>query len=277
MSILPTKTVLSVGTSYTIISLKIFPRCGLVLTVLTGLGMSLPDFEVKLDFYVRVTKGGFMKPKLLDLFCGAGGAAVGLHRAGFEVVGIDIKPQPHYPFEFHQADALTYPLEGFDAYWASPPCQAYVDTNKRGKKATTHPRLIAPIRGLLGLTDKPYVIENVMGAPLINPFMLCGTMFGLRVIRHRLFECSVLSNPDTPDCNHWGTVAHGDFIGVYGRGGKGPRHDGMREPSPRPPKVTPEEAMGIDWMSYKELTQAVPPAYSEFIGKYLISYLEILG
>lgn len=219
-----------------------------------------------------------MKPKLLDLFCGAGGASMGLYHAGFEVIGIDNKPQPNYPFEFHQADALTFLLEGYDAYWASPPCQAYVDTNARGKKPTNHPRLIAPIRYLLGLTGKPYIIENVMGAPLINPFMLCGTMFGLRVIRHRLFENSIFNKPDTPNCNHWGTVAQGDFIGVYARGGKGPRHGkGIREASPRPAKVTPEEAMGINWMTYKELTQAVPPAYSEYIGKLLISYLGILG
>jgi len=209
------------------------------------------------------------KLRILDLFCGAGGAARGLNDAGFTVVGVDIKPQPNYPFEFHQADALTYPLEGFDAYWASPPCQAYVDANSRGKKDTKHPRLIEPIRALLQGSGKPYIIENVAGAPLLEPVTLCGTMFDLRVLRHRKFECSfpVL---DIPECNHWGTVSTGEFVGVYARGGKGPRHGrGVREPSPRPAKVTPEEAMGIGWMTFKELTQAIPPAYSEFLGRQL--------
>ena len=114
------------------------------------------------------------KPRLLDLFSGAGGAAMGYHRAGFEVVGVDIKPQPHYPFEFHQADALTFPLDGFDAIHASPPCQAY---STMTRKPSDHPDLYAPTRSRLVATGLPYVIENVIGAPYTHGFVLCGSMF----------------------------------------------------------------------------------------------------
>jgi DNA (cytosine-5)-methyltransferase 1 len=139
-----------------------------------------------------------MKPRILDLFCGAGGASAGYARAGFDVVGVDLNPQPRYPFEFHQADALTFPLDGFDAIHASPPCQAY-STMRRGLwKDREHPDLIAPIRDRLIGADVPYVIENVEGARrlLVNPVLLCGTMFGLgtkegnQLRRHRYFECS---------------------------------------------------------------------------------------
>jgi len=211
-----------------------------------------------------------MKPKLLDLFCGAGGAAMGYHRAGFEVVGVDNKPQPHYPFEFHQADALDFPLDGYDAYHASPPCQAYVDYNKKGKKETNHPRLIEPIRERLVNTGQPYVIENVHMAPLNAHILLCGSMFGLRVRRHRYFEAPCLPLLPVPSCNHSMKVSTGELMGVYARGGHGPRHGkGVREVAPRPPQITASEAMGIDWMTKYELTQAIPPAYTEFIGKYL--------
>src|SRR5678815_3968779 len=119
-----------------------------------------------------------MKPRLLDLFCGAGGAAMGYHRAGFEVVGVDIKPQPHYPFEFHQADAMTFPLEGFDAIHASPPCQAFCDL-KDMHNAKQHDNLLTPIRKRLAESGVPYVIENVRGAPLDGKLRLCGSMFDL--------------------------------------------------------------------------------------------------
>ena len=117
-------------------------------------------------------------PRALDLFCCAGGASEGLRRAGFEVVGVDIEPQPHYPFEFHQADALTFPLDGFDFIWASPPCQAYTLCQRIQKNE--HPDLVAPIRERLHANGAPYCIENVPGAPLVEPIELCGTMFGLR-------------------------------------------------------------------------------------------------
>lgn len=129
------------------------------------------------------------KPRLLDLFCGAGGAAMGYHRAGFEVVGVDLKPQKHYPFEFHQADALEFLAEHgreFDVIHASPPCQAH--TSLKNLHDKDYPELIEPTRRLLEKTGLPYIIENVVGAPLRNPILLCGSSFGLRVRRHRLFE-----------------------------------------------------------------------------------------
>ena len=145
------------------------------------------------------------KPRLLDLFCGAGGAAMGYHRAGFEVVGVDIKPQPHFPFEFHQVDALTYTLDGFDAYHASPPCQRYSCAVNLHNNRDSHPDLIDIVRNILLKTGKHYVIENVPGSPLINPTQLCGSAFGLRVRRHRLFEITFaavsythLTLPTTP-------------------------------------------------------------------------------
>src|ERR1035441_2239975 len=126
------------------------------------------------------------KPRLIDLFCCAGGAGVGYSRAGFEVVGVDIDPQPHYPLPFIQADALTLDpkfIASFDAVHASPPCQAYSDLAKRNGNAHEWPRLIEPVRDMLIKTGKPYCIENVDGAPLLNPVILCGTMFkGLRVL-----------------------------------------------------------------------------------------------
>ena len=116
-----------------------------------------------------------MRPRLLDLFCGAGGAAMGYHRAGFEVVGVDINPQPHYPFEFHQADAMTYPLEGFDVIHASPECQEYSIT--RSLKTHIFSACLPEVRIMLKLSGLPYVIENVPGAPMENYLILCGTMF----------------------------------------------------------------------------------------------------
>lgn len=208
-----------------------------------------------------------MKPKLLDLFCGAGGAAMGYHRAGFEVVGVDVKPQPRYPFEFHQGDAMTWPLEGFDAIHASPPCQRYsVATVFHPGRQAEHPDLVDPCRERLQSAGVPYAIENVMGAPLRNALMLCGTMFpGLKVYRHRLFEtCPPIYFPPFHNphlyrptevgrrvAEHgWMTVA-GHFSGADAAG----------------------KAMGIDWMNRAELAQAIPPAYTEFIGKQLMAVL----
>ncbi len=215
-----------------------------------------------------------MKPKLLDLFCKAGGATKGYQRAGFYVVGVDNEPQPHYcGDEFIQADALTYPLEGFDAYHASPPCQAYVDHNKN--KESKHPKLIEPTREKLVLTGKPFVIENVVGYPhLMASLMLCGTMFNLRVFRHRYFETS-FPGPMSPfSCNHWGQAQTGEFIGVYAFGPHGKRDATGFRGKPLPPQVTKSEAMGIDWMRDRELNEAIPPAYTEYIGKYLMKVIE---
>lgn len=200
-----------------------------------------------------------IKPRLLDLFCRAGGAAMGYHRAGFEVVGVDIKPQPHYPFEFHQADAFTYPLEGFDAYHASPLCQKWTWASKRWHKEW--PDQITPIRQKLLNLLKPFIIENVPFSPLKNPLILKGTMFGLKVIRKRWFELHgfniwFLPSPVLPKS----PVKSGQYQTVAGHGGN----------SKDCRLSTWQEAMGIDWMDNQELTQAIPPAYTEYIGRYLM-------
>lgn len=238
-----------------------------------------------------------MRPRLLDLFCGAGGAAMGYHRAGFDVVGVDIKPQPNYPFEFIQADALNYLrnciASGLYGRWhaihASPPCQAHTTIGKQirklNKTQNEHPDLIGPTRELLVATGLPYVIENVVGAPLINPVQLCGSWFGLDVRRHRLFETNWWLW-GTPCSHHWqrprfrsldkrrhmmsvvpvyGTGTHvagmASVVGVHGN----LNYAGERE--------LRERAMGIDWMTPYELTQAIPPAYTELIGAQLLAHL----
>lgn len=209
-----------------------------------------------------------MKPRLLDLFCCAGGAAMGYHRAGFEVVGVDIKPQPHYPFEFHQADALTYPLEGFDAYHASPPCQRFsVSVHKAQRKK--HPDFIESTRQRLKGTNKPYVIENVVRAPLHEPFMLCGSTFGYPIRRHRIFESNVFVM--TMPCSHKEypriyppAINRVNPIRVLSISGGYTRKGGITLDQHK-------EAMGIDWeVTEKELSEAIPPFYTEYIGKYLM-------
>jgi DNA (cytosine-5)-methyltransferase 1 len=227
------------------------------------------------------------RPLALDLFCCAGGASMGLHRAGFDVVGVDIRPQPRYPFEFHQADALTFPLDGFDFIWASPPCQAHT-AMKTMHNAKDHEDLIPPTRARLVASGIPWAMENVMGAPLVNPIMLCGTMFGLGVgdaelRRHRLFETSdpILL---VPQCHHGTRATIGVYgghirnrkrrtIGVYGEGCRDSRRKsdrGVADFSIEDGKI----AMGIDWMTTAELSQAIPPAYSEFIGHAALRALE---
>lgn len=218
------------------------------------------------------------KPRLLDLFCKAGGASAGYARAGFEVVGVDIEPQPHYPFEFHQADALTYPLDGFDVIHASPPCQRFSSISRVHGVSDDHPDLIEVIRRRLVDSGKPYVIENVVGAPLLNPIICCGSSFGLGAVcrdgawrqlrRHRLFESNAALL--APSCCH-----QGEPVGVYGNGGEqaktvwngGPNRGYMGTRTER------REAMGIDWMAHAELSQAIPPAYTEFIGRQLMEAL----
>lgn len=206
--------------------------------------------------------------RLLDLFCGAGGAAMGYHRAGWDVVGVDIRPQPRYPFRFIQADAMTFPLDGFDAIHASPPCQHYSQANRAMGNHENYPDLVAETRARLVASGAEYVIENVVGAPLCCPFMLCGSMFGLRcgagwLRRHRLFECSTLLM-GVPECRHPADVS----IGVYGNG----TNSWHRKKLGR--NITVDEqrdAMGIDWMTRAELTQAIPPAYTEWIGRKLLA------
>jgi DNA (cytosine-5)-methyltransferase 1 len=211
------------------------------------------------------------KKKALDLFCKAGGTSMGLYRAGFEVTGVDIEPQKRYPFDFVLGDALEYVAthgHKYDLIVAGAPCQLYSVTAALSNG--NHPDLVDPTREALQATGKPYIIENVPGAPLVNPIKLCGTMFsGLRVRRHRLFECwPVLWWPPAP-CYHWGKVAPCfgkgsydksgyDFVTVAGKG--------------TPPKVA-GAAMGIDWMIGTELSQAIPPAYTEWLGKEMLKLI----
>lgn len=206
------------------------------------------------------------RPRLLDLFCCAGGAAMGYHRAGFEVVGVDIEPQPNYPFKFHQADALEFAREyghGFDAIHASPPCQAFTNAWKINRNV--HPDLIAPVRGLLQASGKPYVIENVEGAPLHQPLMLCGGMFpGLRVYRHRLFEASFPAAPPV----HPPHVAKLTKMGRPPRGGEFMHVVGNFSGAEQA-----RAAMGIPWMTRDELREAIPPAYTECVGVALMNWI----
>lgn len=218
-----------------------------------------------------------MKPRLLDLFCGAGGTGMGYHRAGFEVVGVDIAPQKHYPFEFHQADALEYVAahgHEFDAIHASPPCQKFMclqNVNRARNFHVDHPDLIEPTRAALIATGKPYIIENVQGSPLELQVILCGHSLGLkRLARHRHFESSVLLLGTS--CTHRGA----DVIGVYGA-----YPDGRPVMKRKEWKVTyaassideAREAMGIDWMDWNEIKEAVPPIYTEYLGRQLIRYV----
>lgn len=220
-----------------------------------------------------------VRPRLLDLFCGAGGAGMGYHRAGFDVVGVDIDPQPRYPFEFHQADAMTYPLEGFDVIHASPPCQAYSITKHTHSKA--HPDLVAPTRERL--QGRVYVMENVVGAPLLNPVTLCGASFGLTAIdddgtplvlrRHRLFESNMLLLAPPCECGNY--KARGFAIGGVYSGGSSDKHHAqhVRHGGYTPSKRVRAELMGMPWATLHGLSQAIPPAYTEFIGRQLLDHI----
>ena len=215
--------------------------------------------------------------RLLDLFCGQGGAAAGYARAGFEVTGVDINPQPRFPYTFVQADAVEYVKEFghlFDAIHASPPCQAHSALRTLWKDRA-HPELVAPTREALVASGKPWIIENVPGAPLIDPVVLCGSMFDLKVAdrtglvrwlrRHRLFESNVALTAPGP-CAHGGRPV----MGVYG-------HSGGRQMT-RGYKATRAEAsavLGIDWMSLRGLSQSVPPAYAEWLGRIMLDKLTV--
>ena len=224
------------------------------------------------------------RPRLLDLFCGAGGAAMGYHRAGFDVVGVDINPQPRYPFEFRQGDALEMlrsinafggghgGAAHFDAIHASPPCQDYSRAMRH--LSGDYPRLIEPVRELLKAIRLPYVIENVPGSPLpVQPDLfgaagieLCGSMFGLRVQRHRLFESSAPltvrrgcdhsqrpMNPHNKESRAW-------WVAYLGQGRSGIERTWRAE-------------MGVGWMNADEGREAIPPAYTEYIGRQLLDHL----
>ena len=214
--------------------------------------------------------------RLLDLFCGAGGAGMGYSQAGFEVVGVDIEPQKHYPFEFHRADALQYVAEHgheFDVIHASPPCQAYSRTRHLRTARDDHPRLIEAVRVALQTIGKPYVIENVVGAPLVNPLMLCGSMFGLGVLRHRLFESDpVIWFPPGP-CAHEGPVAPMWWKARREALAVGKRFSYITVAGKSYLMSEGCKAMGIDWMNRDELSQAIPPAYTRWIGSQLLGEL----
>jgi DNA (cytosine-5)-methyltransferase 1 len=218
------------------------------------------------------------RPRLLDLFCGAGGAAMGYHRAGFDVVGVDIAPQPHYPFEFHQADALTWPLDGFDAIHASPPCQHYTRLRTLPwLRDRVYWQSIPPVLDRIAATAVPWVIENVESRAAMNAlgsaWVLCGAMFGLRwddgreLYRHRVFASSeFMLAPGHP--KHQTVLVPGRLLKDRGRLNNGyvvgGHQNGLRAMN----------ALGIDWMTGAELSQAIPPAYTEWIGAQLLRAIE---
>lgn len=201
--------------------------------------------------------------RAIDLFCGGGGASMGLHRAGFQVTGVDINPQPHYPFRLFVGDALAVDLDGFDLVWASPPCHAYSVLNvNMHRNSHTHPDLIDATRQKLVKWGGNWIIENVKGSPLKGYLMLCGTMFGLRIRRHRYFEASFDLPLLVPPCDH---------ADVY---------DPYNGPGRTPAKF--KEAMGISWLQLAcgkarkrgvagDLNNAIPPAYSEFIANHFLT------
>lgn len=206
-----------------------------------------------------------MKPRLLDLFCGAGGAARGYQLAGFHVTGVDIKPQPRYAGDaFHQGDALEFlaaHAAEFDAVHASPPCKRF--TRLAVATRGDHPDLLTPTRDMLTWVGRPWVIENVPGAPMRPDIILCGEMFGLGVRRHRWFETSPVIFSLMPPCRHDQRV-----VSVHGMPGGRSTRDGVM-----PRLADWKAAMGIDWMSARELSQAIPPAYTYFIGEQLLAHL----
>lgn len=228
------------------------------------------------------------RPLALDLFCGAGGVGMGLSRAGFDVVGVDIVPQPRYPFQFVQADALMPPmrLSDFDLIWASPPCQGYsIMRNLPWLKGREYPMLIPAVREMLAASGVPYIIENVNQSRRTDKLpegirggFLCGTMFGLPIYRHRRFEtsfyCLMPAHPRhvhkiRPGPNLGGRASAVAFASYPGRRegtdvGHGP---GARR--------TAKYAMGVEWMNSKEAGQAIPPAFAEYLGTCAIQAMRV--
>jgi DNA (cytosine-5)-methyltransferase 1 len=230
-----------------------------------------------------------LNPVLVDLCCGAGGCSEGYRRAGFDVIGVDLTYSPRYPFPFVLADALRAPIDWqrVDAVHASPPCQAF-SALRTMKNAKEHADLLTPMRELLKATGKPYVIENVPGAPMRRDVVLCGSMFGLgtadgegQLRRHRYFELNWKLSALVPPCQHdirkpIEVYGHGDSgvayrkyraVTVVGKAGGSSRRDRAMAYNTSDRK----HAMGIDWMQDRhELAQAIPPAYTEFIGRQLM-------
>lgn len=212
--------------------------------------------------------------RLLDLFAGAGGASAGYDRAGFHVTGVDIARQPNYPYTYVNRDALELLSDGrwvpfvrtFDLIHASPPCQSFSAYRRRGNGVgDNYPDLIETVRGLLKATSKPYIIENIPGSPLQDPVVLCGSSFGLDVRRHRLFESNIPLV--APDCNHeWQTPR---FPQATNRANL---RSTVEVGAYRCSRYAPG-AMGIDWMTNSEVSEAIPPAYTHFLGRQAYAYL----
>lgn len=221
-----------------------------------------------------------MRPVILDLFCGGGGASRGYYDAGFDVIGVDINPQPNYPYEFHQGDfrEVFYELKHrVDAVHGSPPCQKYskglAGVNAKLGRQLNHPDFVPTTQQMFDSSGLPFIIENVPGAPLRNPTVLCGSSFGLPIRRHRLFETSFFV--ESMPCDHswqneykypsnakdkYGNYRKSRVVQVYGIS------------SQKNYQLWPE-AMGIDWMTPKELSQSIPPAYTKYIGEFLMKHI----
>lgn len=222
------------------------------------------------------------KAVLLDGFCGAGGATKGYQRAGFYVVGVDINPQPDYcGDEFVQADFMTFTLDGYDAIHASPPCQAYSSLKVlHPSAAESYPDLLVDVIDRLRATGKPFVVENVEGAPFppgLFRIRLCGSSFGLRVRRHRWFATNVLMLQ--PECNHKAQTSR--LVGVYGASdgtyGDGFKHPGYKRGPRQVTTIEAREVMEMPWAVRRQgLTQAIPPAYTEFIGARLLEEISAI-
>lgn len=199
------------------------------------------------------------RPRLLDLYAGAGGSAEGYRRAGFDVVGVDHKPMPRYPFVIIKSDVLDVLadldfLRSFDVIHASPPCQAWSRATAWTGDRAKHPKLIAVTRVRLLMAGVPYVIENVQEArrELRNPIMLCGTQFGLGLQSHRYFEVHPQITGMLPPCHHRST-------------------DASRDHGCKQPESVFRDALGCEWMTAKEARQAIPPAYTQWLGERLLA------